>query len=284
MIRKRKALIYVILFSLFWALDVVLQKYVFSNGAQLFSYSYQMFFIAFVLFVVCVSIKKKYSFTRKDVIYMFAVGAVIASIAKILAATGINLSLASNYGFIIKTAVVFVVIFSYFWLKEKVTWKKIGMLVLLMFGAYLISTRGEGYSPLLGDIFTLGAAAALACASVLSKKLMHRNSAEYFSLFRSVGSALSLFVLSLLIYQDPVQVEFIPFSLLGGILAFFTILFLYKTLEVASVTYLSMMSMMFSVMVAVLSFFLLGEVMNSVQMLGGAIIIGSVVMIEKFRL
>lgn len=58
--------------------------------------------------------------------------------------------------------------------------------------------------------------------------------------------------------------------------------FLYKTLELKPASYLSMMSMMFSVMVALLQYILFGIILRFWQIIGATIIILAVVLLEIY--
>lgn len=282
-----RGLLYVILFSLFWAIDVIISKLAFLKGAQPFVFSYQSFALSaiFLFFYMAFFLKKskKPMIHSKDIFLMLFFGVIANGVGQIAGVTGLNLSTASNYGFLIKTTVVFVMLLSFFFLKEKISLKKLFFLALLLSGAYLISTKGTALVPHIGDLFIIIAALGYALVTVFSKKIIHRNSPEYLSFYRVIGGGLAMLIVSIAMRLEFFDFTYIYYVVADSIAVSLLYIFLYKAIEIKSASYFSMVSMLFSVIVAIFSYFVFGEMMKPVQIIGGILIIGSVIMIEKTK-
>jgi|SaaInlStandDraft_4_1057021.scaffolds.fasta_scaffold140474_1 drug/metabolite transporter (DMT)-like permease len=168
--KHNKGFLFVFLFSLFWAIDTIISKYAFNQGMNPYVFSYQSLILSAIGLLIY-SKKTKAKFTKKHVKYMIFLGILANGIGSLFSAYGLKLSNSTNYGFLIKTTLIFAIVFSTILLKEKITSKKIGFGLLLLFGAYLISTAGMNLIPNPGDIFIIIAAGFYSLVSILSKKM-----------------------------------------------------------------------------------------------------------------
>ena len=73
----------------------------------------------------------------------------------------------------------------------------------------------------------------------------------------------------------------IPLVLLAAIFVTLTEIFLNKTLHISTASYMTMMSMLTPVIVIGLAFVFLGEIINLYQLIGGALIIISGILINR---
>jgi len=264
----------------------MLVKFGILQGAEPYVINYQAYFITVILMFIYIQSKTKSKLRHnpKDIPKIVLLGILGSGIGSFIGYTGLKFSDVTNYAFIIRSIVAFAVIFGYFFLKEKLTKTKIMFVFTLLLGAYFISTGGQTITPHFGDVLILCAAALYALVNVFSKKLLKRNSSQHLVLFRSLGGAPVLLIMSFLLGYDILQREFILLSTLDGIVLFIQLFFLYKTLEIKSVSYLSMMASMFTIMVVIFSYMFFNEVMNLFQIIGGVIIILSIIFIEKSKI
>ena len=86
------------------------------------------------------------------------------------------------------------------------------------------------------------------------------------------------------LYIDFLQFEYLIYSFLSAITTFLLYFYLYKSIAILEVSKFSMLSMMYSVFVAIFSYYIFNDVMNHIQIIGGLIIIFSVVLIEKKKI
>jgi drug/metabolite transporter (DMT)-like permease len=277
-----KGLLYASLFSLLWAIDTVLSKWAYNRGVIPYVWGFQVLFFtaAFTLAYLLVFGKQK-PIRKKDIPKMLWLGFIANGIALLFGNIGLKLSTAASYGFIIRTSVIFVIVFSIIYLKERLTWRRITIITIIMFGSYMISTKGESWMPQLGDVFIMLSAVCFAYANVRSKPLLADNDPAYLSLFRAAPGSITLFVMSFIIYRQVLDQEFLFLSILDGLIMFAMLYYLYKTIKVASASYLSIMSMSFPVITSILSYAFLGEIFNIVQVLGAALVLLSLWMEHK---
>ena len=281
---KYLGFIYVLLFSLFWAMNVVLAGYTFSQGANVYTYGYQTLITSTICFCLYIYINRrnqKFHLQTRHIPYLVLFGILANGIGNYFGLQGIKAS-ALNYGFLIKTTVVFVIAFELIFLKYSLNLKKLYFATLLLFGAYLISTNGENLTPTLGDINTIVAALCFSLVSVFSKIFVQNNAPEYLSLFRSFGGAIVLFLIATMTQHDLIAIRYLPYSILGGILVFLLFYFLYKALEITTPSYISMIGMSFSIFTAILAYIFLDQTLDYVQLIGAFFILLAVILIEKF--
>lgn len=282
----QKGFLYVFLMSLAWALNVVVAGYtIVELKVNPFVYGGQTLLSAAVLFGIVIIFKNQkgsqLKLTQRDIVWMFLLGVLANGIGNYFGLQGIENS-PTNYAFLVKTSIVFAIGLEIILRQQKFSTPRVLLGVLLLLGAYLISTNGRWIIPQKEDTYTLIAAACFGSVSVLSKTINKRNSPEYMALFRSVAGGIVLFGIALLLGEDIFKAEAIEWGILGGVFVFLLFLFLYKTLEIKSASYLSMMSMMFSVMVALLQYSIFGITLGFWQIIGATIIILAVILLEIY--
>jgi len=283
---KQKGLLYVTLFSLTWAIQTIITKIAVNKGIEPLSFAYQTLFGAALILFLYIVLFKKNSFKKiaiKDLPKLAGIGIIGSGIGNILGFYGLKYSTSVNFGFLIKSTIVFSVILAWLFLKEKITAKKVFFIIMLLVGAYFISTKGQLINPQIGDLIILASAFCLSSANVMSKPLLGANSAEIVTLFRTFFGGLIILLIVPFIAPDFYIITDIPLSIAMSFFVFLTILFLNRTIEATNISYMTTMSMMFSLFVVILSYFILGETLNGPQAIGGLLIILSVILIQKCR-
>ena len=284
---NQKGFLYVFLMSLAWALNVVIAGYsIVELEVNAFVYGGQTLMTGAILFGIALLIKTfktslTVKITPKDIIWMFLLGVLGNGIGNYFGLQGIENS-PTNYAFLVKTSIVFAIVLELILKQQKFSYQRVLLGVLLLFGAYLISTNGQLIAPQKEDIYTLIAALCFGSVSVLSKTINTRNSPEYMALFRSLAGGLVLFGIAFLAGENIWVLKHLEWGILGGCLVFVLFFFLYKALEIKPASYVSMMSMMFSVMVAALQYFIFGIGLKFWQIIGATIIISAVILLEIY--
>jgi drug/metabolite transporter (DMT)-like permease len=200
--------------------------------------------------------------------------------------SGVALTSAINAGFLVKFALVTTILFAWLLLGEKLTTNKILAMLAMIVGSYLISTKGQPIIPQIGDLLILLACISWSFSNVLVRKTLRDEAVDgdIVSFLRPVAGIpiFLLFILLSPLYPAAVgevfQVNYFDFSyfpyVLGsGIFTALLWLYLNRTLQVATASYMTMMSMMTPVFVVILAIWLLGEAMVPIQILGGLLII-----------
>lgn len=282
--KKLLGLIYVTLFSLAWAIQTIISKIAMNQGIDPISFSYQTLFASAIILLIYISITQFNDFkkiTKVSIPKLASIGILGNGFATLLTFYGLKYSTSINYGFIVKSTLIFSILLAYFFLKENINSKKIWLMIVLLIGAYLISTGGQTIYPKIGDLLILGAAFFLSAANIIARPVLKEYSPEIVSLFRTMSGGLVILLFSPFIISQFFVVENFTLFLLRSIFVFLTLLFLNKTIQATSISYMTMMSMMYSVFVAILGYLILNETMNFAQAIGGLLIIISVIFIQK---
>jgi len=201
---------------------------------------------------------------------------------------GIALTSAINVGFLIKFGLVTTTLLALIVLHEKMTLSKMMVVLIMLIGSFLISTKGNLIVPQFGDVLIILACLCWSTANVLVRKILKDStiSDEIVTWLRPVAGIplLVAFVFLAPLYPEPIRKVFeinileIGFPFLVVANGFFlALLFLYlnRTLKIASASYMTMMSMITPVIVTVLAFAFLKETMEWIQVVGAILIISS---------
>lgn len=284
--KKHLGIIFLLLFVLAEALDIIILKSAFLKGAKPYILVYQVLLLSSVfmfIYIFFISKKQKLKYEKKDIPTIITIGVLANGIGDLFWLLGLRLSTASSFGFLNKLNVVFMILFASFILKEHFSRKKGIILGLILVGGYLISIKAQSLTPQLGDLFVVAGVVCFALSHVLSKKINTRNSPHYLALSRSFCGFLVLFIASLILFEDVFVFTFWPYVILDATIIFLLFFFFYKSLELKSASYVGLFGTITPVIVAVIAFFMFGEILTIIQLVGAIIIIISVVALEKSK-
>lgn len=291
MLKKQAPLVNVTLFSLFWALQILVSKLAFIGGAHPVTFTLQAATVALV--ALALAFLPRYwrqlsGLPRSVWGSLLLANAIHFGLGGFFSNSGMALTAAINAGFLVKFALVTTILLAWIFLEEAMTRTKILVVGMMVLGGYLISTKGQSIVPQLGDVLIILACLSWSTGNILVKKALNKQTVngDLISLLRPVAGipVLLLFVWLSPLYpgavQSVFQINYGDWSLFWHIIGsgVFTALlwtFLNRTLQVASASYMSMMSMMTPVLVAVLAVWLLGEQLLWVQIFGGALTIAA---------
>ena len=273
---KNKPLVYVTLFSTSWALNIVFIKKVLLLGVHPLVVSSNAFLITIVLLTFYYFLFRRGEISKatkkgiKGAVYSGIIGSGFGSL---LGYIGLNLSNSINYGFVIKTTVVFVLIESYIFLKEPLTKIKMYMALILILGAYLLSTGGQTLLPRIGDVIILLSALSLATANIIVRNIIRKDiHPDALTYIRAFGGFILTALAAYVFVGRIIEPQYFYMIFQVSLFQFLLLIFLQRTLAVASASYSSMMSMMTPVIVAIIATPLFGEYLNLVQWIGAGLI------------
>ncbi|NMC35566.1 DMT family transporter [Candidatus Beckwithbacteria bacterium] len=273
-------------FSFFWAVCIIANKAILNQGGHPFIVPTQIYLIGF-LFLLALSHKKLSGFAKlstKQRFYLLLTGLTIAG-SVILGSYGLKLSSSINYGFLIKSTIIFATLIGAFFFQEKLTKVKLGLLLLFLLGLYILTSQGEILIPHLGDILIFLAALLAAISAALQKPVLKVGLSPLLLALSRVAIAGLCFLLAAPFVS---QTFYIPkggiLLLLAGFSYGIYSYFLSKTLQLATLSYMTMMSMLTPVIVSILAFGFLGETITAYHLFGGGLIILSGIGVQKFKL
>ncbi|MFA6501858.1 MAG: DMT family transporter [Parachlamydiales bacterium] len=281
----------VFLFSLFWALQIFVAKLGFMQGAKPVTMVFQSAIVALVVLSIYVLPKHINNFkdlSKQVLISLLIANAIHFGLGGFFSNFGNALTSAVNAGFLVKFALVTTTILAWIFLKEKMTWVKFIAVMIMLFGNFLISTKGQTLVPQIGDMLIIGACFCWSVGNIMIKNTLknHNVNSDVITFLRPVAGipVLLIFLLLTPLYPGPVQkmftvnlfdLTYFIYALGSGVFTALLWIYLNRTLKVASASYMTMMSMMVSVFVAVLALAFLGETMTASQVIGAILTISA---------
>ncbi|MFH1642198.1 MAG: DMT family transporter [Nanoarchaeota archaeon] len=279
---KTKGLFYILTFSFFWAVEIILLRLGLKQGAEPVSFLFQI--VVFSFLFLCIwnlgniknLAKAKGNLKKIALIGIFGTG-----LGNIIGYYGLKYSTAVNYGFIVKTSLIFTVFLAFIFLKEPLHKEKIILMIILLIGVYLISTKGTLIIPRIGDLLIVVSAFFYSSQAVISKHVLKKVPPAILANLRLFFGALFILPFAYIFNKDLFHIDNLSLVIAIAVSMALALIFLYKTLEIRSASYMTLMNMTTPVIVAVLSIIFLDELMNLYQVLGGALIILSGLLIHK---
>lgn len=272
--------------ALSWAISIIIARYIYILGGNAYNVAFwtTVFSVPFwgLMFFKQRGAAKR--ITRYDLFILLGMGLISTVGIGITEALALRYSQAINYSFLIRTVILFTFLFAYIFLGEKLTLKKIVLALVILFGAYLLTTKGQKLMFSVGDIFTLTEAALIALGNtVLGKMAVKRMSPN---LSASAAYLIGIIPLSLIVLFNhaiywPKSIALI--ILLAGSYIVLT-LFRFRAYQYASAAYLTMMYSLTPVFVSLIAISLLKETMTPIQLIGGGLIVLAGVAVEKLKI
>ena len=252
-------------------------KLAFNQGVEPLNFSAQILLIAGLMLFVLLGAKRPQSlwaFTPQSFWVIFLAAFFGSGCYYAFSFLGLKYSTAVNFGFLSQTCVVFTAVLAYFLLKEQLTPYKWGLIALLLLGCYLVSTGGIRLAPQMGDWLIVLGALSFSLGVIAAKFGMRNIPPLFFSAWRAFLGGFLLLIYLLVTGSLNPHIAW-GWALLVGFFVALAILGVNKTLELASASYVVMMSNLIPVFTLILAFLILGEKMNLIQMAGGAVILVS---------
>jgi drug/metabolite transporter (DMT)-like permease len=291
----------VLMFSIFWALQIIFAKFVFNAGADVLPFQLLSTFIAFLILLVFIYPKVKsqlfHLYKDQNSLFwkLFAANGIQAGFGTCFALVGIALTNAINAGFLVKLTTVSTILFAWILLKERLSVLKVVIVFMMLLGAYLLTTKAQVLIPTTGDLFILGACVCWSLGTVLVRMVlkdrpieadvvtMQKPLASFPVILSFVGVSL-IFSSSSSVFNHVFDCCQLPsaeliYILLSGFCVAMAWIFLYRTLKISTASYLTMMSMLTPVIVSLLALVFLGETLIWIQVVGAAMIILSGILV-----
>lgn len=284
--KKKFALIWVIIQVVFTTGLILLTKYVFDLGVEPLNFSYQILLASVIYLLIYTLIKEPktlVSFDKKSFFTIVFAGIIGGAMAYGLGFLGLQMSTATNYTFLTQTTIFFTPVLAFFVLREHLKAYKTLLIFLLLFGAYLLSTDGKLILPKTGDLYILLGAISISVSVILSKIALKKVPTLTFSMYRALFGGFSLLIFLVAINKINFDFRWYWIAIVGFVVAI-GIYAMNKVLEYGSASYMQMMTVSVPVLTAIFAYFILGESMTLVQMVGGALIVVSGFVVYKMKI
>ena len=270
---KKLALLWSLTQILLTAGVILVMKFVFNTGVDPLNFSYQILIVAALILFAYALYKEPeqiFHLPIKTISMVALIGVIGGGLVYALNGLGLKYSSATNFSFLIQTNVFFTAILACFLLKENLKITKIVLLVMLLAGIYLITTKGNFIIPSRGDILLLLGSLVYAIANIMAKVTLRNVPAITFTAYRILFGGLSLILF--LIGRFSVEINWLWTIEVGVMIAVGT-LAIHKVLGYATASYMSMMSTITPVLTTIVAWTFLGETMSTIQLIGGGFII-----------
>jgi len=215
--------------------------------------------------------------------YMAAIAIVGGAAAFLLFFTGLKFTTGGRAAFLHKTLPIYVAVFAYWFLKEKISMKQTYALIIMMLGTVLIfgariDPAELWANPMLGDFLVLGATVLWAVESTIARRAMLDGDTNWVVSFsRMFIGALILFgvagvmgklgLLLALTAQQAVNIAISTAILFGYVFCW------YYSIRMINVSKASTILLLAPVVSLVLGVVVLGEAAPLVQLIGSALIL-----------
>ncbi|MBP6994219.1 DMT family transporter [Candidatus Woesebacteria bacterium] len=268
-----------------WAVTISLSKFAFQGGENVYTLAFWTTIFAIPFWaLLLLNNKKELKTIPKAGVYVLLGMGLNSIILSILESFAIKFSTAINYSFLIRSVLLFTVLFALIFLNETLTRKKIVLVVLTLVGAYLLTTKGQILSLSLGDGLTLLEAAFIAFGNNILGKLSTKNmSANIASAGSFFVSVVPIAIIALI--NNAVVFPKFPLLLVG--ITVFSILITtmrFRAYRHASASYVTMIFSFTPVFVALIAYFFLHETITLIQVVGGGMMVLAGIATEKLKI
>ena len=281
-----KGLIFAVTSSFLWACSIVNSRYLLSHGEEPLNLTIWIGLAMVIpwLFLFRRHVTAYKVLSLKFKLYLVGIGVASSIGINYLQALALANTSAVNFSFLYRTIVVFTIVFAYLFFKEAITMKKWFLTLLILTGSYLLTTGGQIIALTTGDIYTLLMAASAAfVANILIKHTVSRMHPDLSGSVISLVSAASLLLFGYLSGSLALPVNMFMI-LIGAAFSFTLTMARNRAHTFATASFVTMVFSITPVFVALLSYPLLGERLTPTELIGGAIIVASTFLVEKFKI
>lgn len=282
-----KKLVYSSTVAILLAFTTFIQKIALNIGVPPLTLSVQLILIATIILNINLLLQRKYikqikNMKRQEWKNAFFAGFFLIS-TYLASIYGLRFTTSINFSFIIKSSLIFIPLLAFFFLQEKITKEKIFLIFTFIIGIYLITTRGQFILPRFGDLLIILAAFLFSSFTIINKKLAKMLEPEIISWGVTSCTAIFALILIFILRINVFSSIGLLYVLLSGLADALIFLFINKTIRITNMTYYVMMTMFAPVINLILGILFLNETINSIQLIGGVILIISGIMVQKLR-
>jgi drug/metabolite transporter (DMT)-like permease len=252
-------------------------------------------FIGIICFMISsIECRFKYKkFKRVSWKYLIAIGFIGGAIAFLLFFTGLKLTTGGRAAFLQKTLPIYVMIFAFFFLKEKITKKQVFAFIIMFIGLIvLMSSQIEPSifwpNPSWGDLLIIFATVLWAVENIISKYTMIKKESNFVVTFaRMFFGAIFLFAIAVLwnkaylLYQLTPQQTFNIY--VSTIILFYYVFLWYWSIKFINVSKAATLLLLAPVISLFLGMIILDEPVPLLQLIGSALILVGAYVVSRTK-
>jgi drug/metabolite transporter (DMT)-like permease len=178
---EMKGTVLVILTALISGFSIVVNKFFIVSINPVAFTAVRALFIGVIFFFISLYKSKfrKRDFKRVPWRHLLAIGVIGGGIAFLLFFTGLKNTTSGRAAFLHKTLPLFSTFLAFVFLKEKITKKLFGAMVLMLLGIFVIESGNIGYQMKAGDLLILTATSLWAIENTIAKNVMLHNETNW---------------------------------------------------------------------------------------------------------
>jgi len=278
-LNEARGTILVLLTALISGAAIVVNKFFVVSIDPLLFTAMRALFIGIIFFFISLYFARSSGkkFNKVSWKYLVSIGIVGGSVAFWLFFTGLKMTMAGRAAFLHKTLPIYATVLAVVFLKEKVSGKQLGALLVMLVGLLLMQLTKISFDVRMGDLFVLGATILWAAESTISKRVMKSESNWVVSFSRMFFGSLILFGLIFLMGKFDLFLsltfEQVVYILISGGLLFGYVLTWYWGLKYINLSKASTILLLAPVISLVLAFAWLGESVYFLQVVGSVLIL-----------
>jgi drug/metabolite transporter (DMT)-like permease len=225
--------------------------------------------------------------------YLIIIGFVGGAIAFLLFFTGLKLTTGGRAGFLNKTLPIYVMIFAFIFLKEKITKKQVFAFIIMFIGLIVLTSSEIEPSvfwsnPSLGDLLIIFATILWAVENVISRyTLIKKESVFVLTFARMFFGAVFLFGIAVLLNKAYLLFELTAQQLfniyISTIILFYYVFLWYWSIKFINVSKAATLLLLAPIISLVLGMIVLDEPVSLIQLIGSALILIGAYVVSKTK-
>jgi drug/metabolite transporter (DMT)-like permease len=225
--------------------------------------------------------------------YLIAIGFIGGAIAFLLFFTGLKLTTGGRAAFLQKTLPIYVMIFSFLFLKEKITKKQVFALIVMFIGLIIVMSSQITPSffwsnPSLGDWLIIFATILWAIENIISRYTFIKKESLFVVTFaRMFFGAIFLFAIAVLWNKAYLLFELTPQQIfniyISTIILFYYVFLWYWSIKFINVSKAAMLLLLAPIISFILGVIILDEQFTVLQLIGSVLILIGAYIVSKTK-
>jgi len=249
-----------------------------------------------IIFFILASFQSKFNYKKFKKVpwkYLLAIGLIGGSFAFLMFFTGLKFTTAGRGAFLHKTMPLYITVFAFIFLKEKISRRQAYALIIMLIGTLIlystqITPSDFWLNPSLGDLLVIGATILWSIENIIGKKIMIKGESNFIVSFaRMFFGAIILFAVVLL--QDKLNLlltltiqQIINLSI-STIILFGYVFFWYWSIKLINVSKASTLLLLAPVISLIFGIIIFNEPIPILQLFGSTLILIGTFIIVKIR-
>ena len=269
--RKQIGILCILSASIMWAVEPVLAKLSYQNSDFLHTSGIRAIFVALIALIYALASKANFKVSRKQfstLIYIAIVGTLFADLIYFFALTQVPVINAVLIGHM---QPVFIILIGFMFLKgdRLTTFDYMGISFMIISGILVTARTLENFSSLkigtMGDLMVLSATIAWATTAIAMRKFLKDINAGTITFYRFFIA--SIFFIVYISFTSGIKIVN-AYQILVGIVVGIGTIFYYEGLKRIKAAQVSALELSTPFFAAILGFFVLGEGITTMQILG----------------